>query len=242
MPFGSSMLERERGNPQFSAPLWSSVSLSQFNRGPWLKILTYLKNKLGGSEVMCKCLHKHLSLCLSCFMLWSPDCKLENQQVTQEESWERDTYSTKSPLKLFQWLFISKEGGTQRIISSKWTAFILSSDQLSLLFPASSINAPHNPVSYRVQPVLNLYSDQFFFYLSYLNTERRKAIPRNSGAALVMDLSRIRNQYLVSWKSWCIELSEQFIFSKGDVLTLCSQPWSPLFEKISKTYSKFTIT
>lgn len=90
--------------------------------------------------------------------------------------------------------------------------------------------------------MLNLYSDQFFFYLSYLNTERRKAIPRNSGAALVMDLSRIRNQYLVSWKSWCTELSEEFIFSKGDALTLCSQPWSPLFEKIPKTYSKFTIT
>lgn len=186
------------------------------------------------------CLHKHLSLCLPCFMLLSLDCKLENQQVTQKESWERDTYS--SLLKLYQWLFISKKGGTQRIISSKWTAFILSSDQLSPLFPASSINAPHNPVSYRVQPVLNLYSDQFFFYLSYLNTERRKAIPRNSGAALVMDLSRIRNQYLVSWKSWCTELSEEFIFSKGDALTLCAQPWSRLFEKIPKTYSKFTIT
>lgn len=139
-------------------------------------------------------------------------------------------------------LFQKGAEGTQRITSSKWTAFILSSDQLSLLFPASSINAPHNPVSYQVQPVLNLYSDQFFFYLSYLNTERRKAIPRNSGVALVMDLSRIRNQYLVSWKSWCTELSEQFIFSKGDAFTLCSQRWSPLFEKILKTYSKFTIT
>ena len=47
---GSPVLGWGRGDSQFSASIWSSVSLSWYMGGLWLKILTYLKDKLDDSE------------------------------------------------------------------------------------------------------------------------------------------------------------------------------------------------
>lgn len=88
-----------RAEPQFSASVWSSDSISQFKQAPPLNILTFLKYKLGGSEVMSICCINMLTSAWLVLLLWSLECKLENQQITQEERRERrDTYSTQSPL------------------------------------------------------------------------------------------------------------------------------------------------
>lgn len=138
---------------------WSSLCISHFKWVPWLKLLTYLKDKLGGSEVMSIC-HANVSLCFS-FL----DYNLENQQITQKERWERDLYSTQSPSKLYQWV-VSKRWGEHKLAPSKWTALTLFSIyRFSVLLPPSMLHTVLFLIWFSL--CLTLYSDHFpFSFLS----------------------------------------------------------------------------
>lgn len=81
-----------RAEPQFSASVWSSDSISQFKQAPPLNILTFLKYKLGGSEVMSICCINMLTSAWLVLLLWSLECKLENQQLLRRRDVREETH------------------------------------------------------------------------------------------------------------------------------------------------------
>lgn len=63
----SPMLEVRKGRVAVLFFLLELLRVPQFNQVPWLKILTYLKGKLGGQWSNEYLLQKHVSFCLPCF-------------------------------------------------------------------------------------------------------------------------------------------------------------------------------